>query len=271
MIPLTEDKKMLGYGITMPYSNIFCFSTTRHGGSSTGNYASFNCTPYTGDEEEHVRLNQKLLCESMPDSLKELVIPFQTHDTQIEVISQSFISISDKEKKERLQGKDALMTKLPGYCLCISTADCIPILLYDRKNQAIAAVHAGWRGTVNNLLQKTLTKMQLLYGTKGEDILACIGPGISLASFEVGEEVYEAFRSKDFPMHEISQWNDVSQKHHIDLWQANCLQLTHFGVPTEQIEISGICTYIHYRDFFSARRLGIKSGRILSGIMLTGQ
>ncbi len=271
MIPLAGDKRMLGYGIMMPYSNIFCFSTTRHGGNSTGNYSSFNCTPYTGDDKALVRQNQKLLCEAMPESFKELVIPFQTHGTQMEVISQGFILASDKERENSLQGKDALMTKEPGYCICISTADCIPILLYDRKNQAIAAVHAGWRGTANTLLQKTLEQMQLLYGTKGKDIVACIGPGISLASFEIGEEVYEVFRVNGFPMNEISQWNSVTQKHHIDLWKANHLQLLNFGVPHEQIEMSGICTYIHHKDFFSARRLGIKSGRILSGIMLIDQ
>ena len=76
--------------------------------------------------------------------------------------------------------------------ICISTADCIPILLYDRKNQVVAAAHAGWRGTVNYIAGHTLDRMRALYGTDGKDVIACIGPGISLPSFEVGEEVYEA-------------------------------------------------------------------------------
>lgn len=93
----------------------------------------------------------------------------------------------------RLEGIDALVTDIPGCCICISTADCIPILLYDKQHQAIAAVHAGWRGTVNFIVGHTLERMRAVYGTVGEEVVACIGPGISLESFEVGDEVYEGF------------------------------------------------------------------------------
>ena len=91
---------------------------------------------------------------------------------------------------------------------------------------------------------------------------------ISLTSFEVGEEVYEAFQKNGFDMPRISIRKEETGKHHIDLWEANRLQLLAFGVPPGQVELAQICTYIHYDDFFSARRLGIKSGRILSGIMI---
>lgn len=268
MINLTEDKKMLGYGIMTPYSNIFCFTTTRCGGVSKGNYASFNCTPYTGDDAEHVQRNQELLCNSMPCRPQELVIPFQTHSTRVEVIDEQYLHASLHERKAMLQGVDALITREPGCCICVSTADCIPILLYDRAHQAIAVVHAGWRGTVNFILKHTLNKMQALYGTKGEDVIACIGPGISLPAFEVGEEVYEAFRTNGFAMDYISEWKPETHKHHIDLWAANRMQLLDFGIPDEQVETSGICTYTKHEEFFSARRLGINSGRLLSGIMI---
>mgnify|MGYP000790369937 CR=1 FL=1 len=132
----------------------------------------------------------------------------------------------------------------------------------------VAAAHAGWRGTVNYIAGHTLDRMRALYGTDGKDVIACIGPGISLPSFEVGEEVYEAFRTNGFAMDYISEWKPETHKHHIDLWAANRMQLLDFGVPGEQIETSGICTYMRHDEFFSARRLGIKSGRILSGIMI---
>lgn len=269
MIALTEDKRMLGYGVIAPYSNILCFSTARRGGFSKGDYASFNCTPYTGDDAECVRRNQELLCRSMPQQPKELIIPVQTHSTNILVIDGSYLQASTEARTEMLQEVDALITREPGYCLCISTADCIPVLLYDCKNQVIAAAHAGWRGTVNYIAGHTLDRMRTLYGTEGKDVIACIGPGISLPSFEVGDEVYEAFRINGFPMDYISEWKPETHKHHIDLWAANRLQLLDFGVPGEQIETSGICTYTNHEEFFSARRLGIKSGRILSGIMIT--
>lgn len=99
-------------------------------------------------------------------------------------------------------------------------------------------------------------------------MIACIGPGISLSAFEVGDEVYEAFRKNGFQMDYISEWKPDTHKYHIDLWAANRLQLLDFGVPSAQVETAGICTYTRHEEFFSARRLGIKSGRLLSGIML---
>lgn len=268
MISLAKDKRMLGYEAFAPYPNISCFVTTRHGGYSEGNYGSFNCTPYTGDDVECVRRNQEILCSSLPQRPEELIIPFQTHGTQVLVIDGTYLHATNEERHKILQGIDALITREPGCCICISTADCIPIVLYDNAHQVIAAIHAGWRGTVNRILRHTLDKMHTLYDTTGEDIIACIGPGISLPSFEVGDEVYEAFRENGFPMEYISEWKPETHKYHIDLWAANRLQLSDFGVPDNQIESAGICTYQQHEDFFSARRLGIKSGRILSGIMI---
>ena len=94
--------------------------------------------------------------------------------------------------------------------------------------------------------------------------MACIGPGISLDAFEVGDEVYQAFEQAGFQMQAISC---RKEKWHIDLWEANRLQLISEDVPSSAIELAGICTYSQYEHFFSARRLGIHSGRILSGIM----
>lgn len=268
MISLTKDRKMLGYEILTPYSGISCFVTTRWGGCSEGNYATFNCTPYTGDDTECVKQNQDILCSSLPQRPKELIIPFQTHGVQSQVIDKKFLQASERERHILLQDIDALITREPGCCICISTADCIPILLYDTEHQVVAAVHAGWRGTVNYILGHVLEKMQVLYKTDSKKIIACIGPGISLQAFEVGYEVYETFRKNGFSMEYISEWRPETHKYHIDLSAANRLQLLDFGVPSVQIETAGICTYTEYKEFFSARRLGIHSGRILSGIMI---
>ena len=86
---LTSDNKMLGYGLMKAYPNISCFSTTRHGGCSEGNYASFNCTGYCGDEAEHVQKNREILCELLPQKPLELIIPHQTHSTNIGVMPVS--------------------------------------------------------------------------------------------------------------------------------------------------------------------------------------
>lgn len=199
---------------------------------------------------------------------EELVIPVQTHETNCLLIGDAYLSASSQQRQEMLHGVDALITREPGYCLCISTADCVPVLVYDKKHGAIAAIHAGWRGTVAYIVRDTLLRMEKEFGTSGEDVVACIGPSISLASFEVGEEVYEAFQKNGFDMPRISIRKEETGKHHIDLWEANRMQILAFGVPSEQVELARICTYIHHDEFFSARRLGIKSGRILSGIMI---
>ena len=259
---------MLGYESLSSYSNISHFVTARQGGCSEGAYASFNCTPYSGDEVEKVRRNQSLLVEGMSQMPRELVIPLQTHDTNCLLIGDVYLSDSPRQKQDMLCGVDALITREPGYCLCISTADCVPVLVYDTKHCAVAAIHAGWRGTVAYIVRDTLLRMEKEFGTSGEDVVACIGPSISLTSFEVGEEVYEAFQKNGFDMPRISIRKEETGKHHIDLWEANRLQLLAFGVPPGQVELAQICTYIHHDDFFSARRLGIKSGRILSGIMI---
>ena len=185
---------MLGYESLSSYSNISHFVTTRQGGCSEGNYASFNCTPYSGDEAEKVRRNQTLLMEGMSQTPEELVIPVQTHETNCLLIGDAYLSASSQQRQEMLHGVDALITREPGYCLCISTADCVPVLMYDKKHSAIAAIHAGWRGTVAYIVRDTLLRMEKEFGTSGEDVVACIGPSISLASFEVGRKCMKHFR-----------------------------------------------------------------------------
>ena len=250
------------------HTQVTAFSTTRNGGVSKGDYASMNCTPYTGDDIEAVQRNQQLLCTALHIEKEQLIIPYQTHSVNALVIDKEFLQQNAEKRNEQLQNIDALITQEKGVCLCVSTADCTPILHYDRKQQVIAAIHAGWRGSVNYIVRKTLEQMNRLYNTQGEDIFAAIGPCIGFDAFEVGDEVYDAFKQNDFPMEYISGWKPETHKWHIDLQMANSVQLIDFGVPTEQIDICDICTFTHYEKFFSARRLGIKSGRILSGIFM---
>lgn len=112
---------------------------------------------------------------------------------------------TDAVKAATLEGVDAVMTDVPKVCVSVSTADCIPILIYDRVHHAVAAVHAGWRSTVLRIPEAVLQAMAGAYGTRPQDVEAAIGPGISLEAFEVGDEVYEAFRTAGFPMEEIAR------------------------------------------------------------------
>ena len=263
-----DDNHLLIYDLPASQGRVVAFSTTREGGCSTGAYASLNCTAYTGDNPACVERNQQLLRDMLPYPPQELVIPYQTHGTSCLTIDETYLNASAEQKQKMLQGVDALTTNHADICLCISTADCIPVLIYDQTHHAAAAIHAGWRGTVQRIVSQTLQQMQQRYGTEGKGCIACIGPGILLQAFETGDEVYEAFAAAGFPMSQLSYRHPSTQKYHLDLPAANLLQLQEFGIPIAQIEQSGICTYTQHDRFFSARRLGIKSGRILSGIML---
>lgn len=252
----------------MPHDRVTAFSTTRHGGCGGGAYATLNCTPYVGDEPAVVRAHREQLCRWLGISPERLIVPYQTHGCNVLAIDEAFVHLTADARHAMLQETDAVMTDREGVCLCVSTADCIPVLLYDAAHHAIAAVHAGWRGTRERIVEQTLQAMHTAYGTEGTDIRAIIGPGISLEAFEVGTEVYEAFAKASFNMEQIARWYPEAGKYHLDLPAANRLQLLAAGVPLGQIHDSGICSYMQHRDFFSARRLGTKSGRTLSGIMI---
>lgn len=240
----------MGTGVT-------AFSTTRQGGCSTGNYAAFNINGYCGDDEVHIAANKVALCGLLGIDSNRLVMPHQVHDCVVRRI--------DGPQQGVIEGVDAVMTDVPQLCIGVSTADCIPVLLYDSTHRAVSAVHAGWRGTVLRIVQKAVETMRDTYGTAPADLQAVIGPGISLDSFEVGDEVYDQFLSAGFDMQPISR---REAKWHIDLPMCNRLQLMEAGVPADHIQMTNICTYQQYDRYFSARRLGIQSGRIYTGILI---
>lgn len=263
----------LGEGVT-------AFSSTRHGGYSQGRYGEFNINRYCGDSEEAISQNRDTLCSLLGIGDNRLLMPHQVHLTEIAIVDEELLGLPTEEQLQKLDGIDALMTNVKGVCIGVSTADCIPVLLYDRKNHAVCAIHAGWRGTVKRIVEKTVAKMTDAYGINPSDLTAQIGPGISLDSFEVGDEVYDAFANEGFEMESISRKyscnskpftphpSPFTSKWHIDLPECNRQQLMNAGIPAEHIAVSTVCTFKHSDTYFSARRLGINSGRIFTGILL---
>ena len=243
---------------------VVMFSTTRHGGVSQGEYASFNINEYCGDAQEAIAANRKALCKELGIDEAHLVMPHQTHGVEVRQIAADFIALPDNIRRMILEGVDAVMTNESGICIGVSTADCIPILIYDKEHHAACAVHAGWRGTVARIVEKAVKAMALAYKTVPQDLQCVIGPGISFDAFEVGMEVYDQFRQAGFEM--VSGF--VRGKWHIDLKECNRQQLVALGVKQEAITVSPKCTYNENADFFSARKQGINSGRIFTGVML---
>ncbi len=260
--------------------DVLAFSTTRKGGVSRGNYGEFNINYYCGDERSAIEANRKALCDWLNIDTNRLVYPHQVHQAEVRMIADEFLSLSSETRKMLLEGVDAVMTDVPNVCIGVSTADCMPILLYDTEHRAICAVHAGWRGTVARIVQKAVSEMRAAYHTKPEMLRAVIGPGISMKNFEVGDEVYEQFVEAGFEMEkmafrmplahtaDIVGQTEPPLRWHIDLWECNRQQLTEAGLPVDHVQIAGICTYDRFQEFFSARRLGIDSGRIFTGAML---
>ena len=247
----------MGAGVT-------AFSSSRHGGCSKGNYAAFNINRYCGDSEEDIRKNREALCQTLGISDDRLAMPHQVHETRVAKIDEEFFSLDNTARQEALEGVDAVMTNLKGVCIGVSTADCIPVLLCDSEHEAVCAIHAGWRGTVKRIVVKAIEAMKEAYGTLPHQLVAQIGPGIHLDSFEVGDEVYEAFQQAGFDMSAISV---RKEKWHIDLPECNRLQLLASGLQPQNIKVSPVCTFLQADDYFSARRLGINSGRIFTGIL----
>ena len=252
---------------------VTAFSSTRHGGYSQGRYGAFNVNLYCGDDVAAIQKNRQLLCQSLAIQPDRLLMPHQVHGVEVRRVTQDILDLSASERQEALEGVDALMTDVKEVCIGVSTADCIPLIIYDPEHAAASVIHAGWRGTVSRIVQHTVKAMVETYGSDVRKLKAVVGPGISLQSFEVGDEVYTQFDEAAFPMEVISckmpaMNGGMQEKWHIDLWACNRLQLLGVGLLPKHIQVAGICTYEHYEDYFSARRLGVNSGRILTAIVI---
>lgn len=249
-------------------SSLVHFSTLKHGGVSQGNYASLNLGNLSDDRTENVIQNRKILAAEFGLEPQSLFIPKQTHSSNICIIDRHFLSLTEDRQRIKLDNIDALVTSQKNVIIGVTTADCVPILLYDNQKKVLAAIHAGWRGTVAYISQKVVKVMRDEFGCNARDIIAGIGPSISPSHFEVGDEVGESFDKSGFPMQQISFRNPKTQKLHIDLWEANKYSLLEIGLLSQNIEIAKLCTYSDEDNFFSARRQTIHSGRMLTGGVL---
>lgn len=168
--------------------------------------------------------------------------------------------------KAILEG-DGAMTDLPGVMLGVQTADCVPVLVVDVRKRAVAAFHAGWRGTVARIVERGIGAMQLEYGSRSEDLIAAVGPSIGACCYSVGDEVRSEFGSQFGYAEELFRTADGG-KIHLDLWQANRRQLLDAGVKAERITIMGECTACTVSDaerkYFSHRAEHGFTGRMMS-------
>ncbi|MES2730411.1 MAG: peptidoglycan editing factor PgeF [Bacteroidota bacterium] len=249
------------FPLLTPFPSLIHFVSGRHGGVSEGELGTLNLGFRVADNPQHVTENRRRLAASLGIAADQLVFPAQTHSARVQVVKAD-TSIED------LADTDALITQITGRCICVMSADCTPILLYDPVKQAVGAVHAGWRGTVSKILTHTVQAMQEHFGTQPAHLLVGIGPSISPEMYEVGQEVLEAVKQAYGSTQGLITRENGVGKGFFNLWEANRQQLLELGVPVASIEVSGICTYQQSDRFFSARKSANRAGRFAAGIML---
>ena len=250
-----------------PMPRIEAFNTLRGKVIKGNNYSQFNLCDYTGDDGMDVIDSRMLLCMQLGIDLDRLIMPRQTHTANVAVIDRSFITDSIEHQEQRLQNVDALVTTLKNVCIGVNTADCVNIALADPEAGIIAAVHAGWKGTAARIAAAAVKQM-LKLGATAANIQASLGAAICRDCFEVGDEVVDHFVQCGLSPDAIMMRNAATGKAHIDLKEANRLTLMECGVPQANIVVSANCTRCNHDKYFSARRLGINSGRMFTGIIM---
>ena len=230
--------------------DIVAAESTRHGGVSPAPFASLNLGINTDDDPANVDENRRRFFRSIGAEGFGFASSHQVHGTDV-------LTVTDAG---RFTGYDALITNRPGLLLGVTVADCVPILIYDYAHGAVAAIHAGWRGTVGGIVTRTLLAMQQQFGTVGAQCCTYVGTCIDETTFEVGKEVAGQFDPS------FVRADPHSGRTCANLKGANVRLLTDFGVPTAQIEVSAFSTVLTNDDYFSHRAEDGQTGRMLTVI-----
>ena len=240
--------------------------STRLGGVSEGMWASLNLGMSQGDDPDHVRENYRRFFDAIGASGTRLAMSNQVHGAVVRTVTTA--DLHDDPYGKVGYEADGLMTDLPGVVLRVSSADCIPILFYDPVRRCVAAVHAGWRGTAAGIATAAVDRMKNVYGSRPEDILAAIGPGIGPDCFETHEDVPNAMTSAlgTGVLHHIRI--KENGKFAVDLKAINAMRLENAGLDPDHIAISSLCTACNPDKFWSHRKLGTNRGSMAAAIQL---
>ena len=240
--------------------------STRLGGVSGGYHASMNLGTTRGDDPAAVRENYRRFFAAAGLDLEHIVMSRQVHGDCVRVVTSADLK-SDLYAPEGYE-TDGLICDIPGVSLIIFSADCIPVLLYDPVRRVIAAAHAGWRGTAAGIAAKAAQRMQDLYGSHPEDILAAIGPGISKCCYETHADVpnamMESLGKQALPFLESLP----AGKFRVDLKGLNGQWLLRAGLSPDHIDTSGDCTCCLSDRYFSHRVMGDLRGSQIAVIQM---
>jgi polyphenol oxidase len=273
------------------------FSSRPGGVSDIYGPGSLNLGWTSHDDARNVAENRVRFVKAVAGPGVQMVTLRQTHTGIVRIVEAGDSPLQTPEGKAVLRG-DAVMTDVPGLLLGVQVADCVPVLVADPKRKAVAVFHAGWRGTLKQIVERGVGRMQLRYGSRPEDLIAVIGPSIGSCCYSVGEEVMHAFQSQftywDELFGEVYDTDRVREKYpmlfltarapghsnigpqiHLDLWEANRRQLLDAGLTKKKIAVIGECTACTRVNgtlkYFSHRGENGFAGRMIAAIGITGQ
>lgn len=274
--------------------------STRQGGSSTAyGDGELNLGWTKEDDDAIVARNRRRFIQAVAGKSKlELATIRQFHSGMIRIIEQDHGALVKPDGRAVLRG-DGLMTDVPGIMLGVQTADCIPVLVADKRTRAVAAFHAGWRGTLARIVERGIGTMRLRYGSRPEDLVAAVGPGIGACCYAVGEEVRFEFESQfayapelftevydsdpvreKYPLLFLTArapgHSNIGPQIHIDLWEANRRQLLDAGLRAKNISVTAECSGCARgkngeRRYFSHRMEHGYTGRMMAVIGVAGR
>lgn len=235
---------------------------TRHGGVSDGAYASLNFSIGVGDRPENVAQNLERAAAALSVPRAHIFFASQVHGNAVRPIAAA-----DRPEHVLEQSADALLTHTSGYACAVRTADCVPVLIADPVTGAVAAAHAGWRGVVCGIVGESVAAL-VARGSNAAELLAAIGPHISLEAFEVSDEVAASIASAGRDPEVVDR--SFGQRPHANLRRAVRGQLRRAGLGDGSIDDVHGCTFGDKAQFFSFRRDGRQSGRHLAAIVARG-
>lgn len=266
------------------YDEVLASFSTRFGGVSEGQFSTMNFCTSLGDSIDNVRKNFELYGKASRHN--NFMLSKQTHTTNVLKVSEEHIGMG-LTKEMTYDNVDGLVTNMKGVTLSTFYADCVPLYFYDPVNKAIGLSHAGWRGTVGNMVESTLNVMKKEFNTNPEDVISAIGPSICVNCYEVSSDVaYEfinAFEISEDIIVNIKDNTDIddkamdmnriiykgeNDKYFLNLWAANYINMVKSGIKPENISIPDMCTNENKDILFSHRGLNGKRGNLGAFLML---
>ena len=251
--------------------------TYRYGGVSEGSFASFNMGLHVGDDSEAVVENRKRLAQVLGVEPHRLTCGEQVHGVGVTRVTEELVGKGAFSWDDSIPDSDAIHTNLAEVPLLLLVADCVPVLIYDAAHHAVAVVHAGWRGAIAHIVERTIDSMHEVYGTLPSDCYLFVGPSIGADSFEVSEEIAEQFRG-DMHALGLSQVDQVVRyiqraeqpTPHVDLKGYIAACVVHKGVPLKQVSVSSTDT-MTTDGCYSYRRDHGRTGRMAMFAVLRDQ